>query len=159
MKLYLVRHAHALSDAEDPARPLSAKGRETAQAVARGLRRRTALEVAEVWHSPLVRARETAELLAAGLQLRAHLREVPGLLPEDSPAAMAAALGCCKESLMLVGHEPHLSALPAELLGLEPGRGLVEFRKGTVLCLDRVMRGAPWTLVWLLPPTFVAESA
>jgi phosphohistidine phosphatase len=157
MKLYLFRHAHALAEAEDPARPLSAKGRELMQAVARGLRRRTSVEVAEVWHSPLVRARETAELLAEGLRLRVRLREVPGLLPEDSPAEMATALGHRNESLMLVGHEPHLSSLAGQLLGIDPERSLVEFKKGTGLCLDRVVRGAPWTLEWLLPPRFAGE--
>ena len=157
MKLYLFRHAQALAEAEDPARPLSAKGRETTLAVARGLRQRAAIEVTEVWHSPLVRARETAELLTEGLRLRARLREVPGLLPEDSPAAMATVLELHNESLLVVGHEPHLSALAGHLLGIDPARGLVEFKKGTGLCLDRVSRGSAWTLEWLLPPRFVGE--
>jgi phosphohistidine phosphatase len=158
MKLYLVRHAHALSDAEDPARPLSAKGRETVQAVARALRRQAAIAVDEVWHSPLARAQETATLLAEGLRLRVQLREVAGLRPEDSPALMATALGRTNNSLLLVGHEPHLSGLAGLLLGIEPGHGSVEFKKGAVLCLERVMRGTPWTLAWLLPPKLLADA-
>ncbi len=154
MKLYLVRHAHALSDAEDPTRPLSPKGREVAQAMARWLQRHAAPDVAEVWHSPLVRARETAELFAEGLRLKAQLREVAGLQPEDPPAALAAALAHHGDSVMIVGHEPHLSLLTAQLLGLAAGGG-VEFPKGAVLCLDRVLRGAPWTLLWHVSPTLV----
>jgi phosphohistidine phosphatase len=158
MKLYLVRHGHALSDAEDPARPLSSKGRETTLMTARWLRTRTAIDVTEVWHSPLVRARETAELLVEGLRLRVQTREVAGLLPEDSPALMATALGRTSASLMLVGHEPHLGGLAGLLLGIDPGHGAVEFKKGAVLCLDRVMRGSPWTLAWSLPPKLLAEA-
>ncbi len=154
MKLYLVRHAHALSDAEDPTRPLSPKGREAALAVARWLRRHAAPDVVEVWHSPLVRARETAELFAEGLHLKAPLREAAGLLPEDSPAPMAAALCRHGDSVMIVGHEPFLSTLAGLLLGATGGG--VEFRKGAVLCLERTLRGAPWTLVWHVNPALVA---
>ena len=156
MKLYLVRHAHALSDAEDPARPLSPKGREAAQLAARWLREHAAIDVVEVWHSPLVRARETAELLADGLHLKAPLREVAGLLPEDPPAPMAVALGRHGDSVMLVGHEPFLSSLAGRLLGVPEGAGGIEFRKGTVVCFERVLRGAPWTLRWSVNPYLLA---
>ncbi len=155
MKLHLVRHAHALSDAEDPARPLSPKGREAARLMARWLRQHAAPEVAEVWHSPLVRARETAELMAEGLRLKARLREVPGLLPEDPPAALAAALARHGDSVMIVGHEPQLSTLAGLLLGVPDGGG-VEFKKGAVACFERVLRGAPWTLLWHVSPALVA---
>lgn len=154
MKLYIVRHAHAVSEEEDPARPLSAKGRESAQETARWLRRHAAPDVAEVWHSSLVRARETAELFAEGLRLKARLREVPGLLPEAPPATLATALGRHHESVMVVGHEPQLSALTALLLGMTDGA--VEFRKGAVACLERTLRGGPWTLAWLVSPQLVA---
>ena len=75
MKLYLVRHAHAVSDAEDPARPLSPRGREVALSMGRWLRGNAAVDIEEVWHSPLVRARETAELVVEGARLKARLRE------------------------------------------------------------------------------------
>lgn len=155
MKLYLVRHAHAVSDAEDPARPLSPKGREIALAMGRWLRGNAAVDMAEVWHSPLVRARETAELLVEGARLKVRLREAAGLLPEDEVAAMATALCRHGDSMMIVGHEPHLGALAARLLGIEEGGG-VEFKKGAVLCLERILRGAPWTLLWHVNPRLVA---
>jgi phosphohistidine phosphatase len=154
MKLYLVRHAHAVSDAEDPARPLSPRGREVALSMGRWLRGNAAVDIAEVWHSPLVRARETAELLVEGARLKARLREAPGLLPEDDVSAMALALGRHGDSVMLVGHEPYMGALAARLLGIETGG--VEFKKGAVLCLERILRGAPWTLLWHVNPRLVA---
>ena len=157
MKLYLVRHTHALSDAEDPARPLSPKGREVALTMGRWLRGHTAADLTEVWHSPLVRARETAELLAEGAHLKVRQREAPGLLPEDEVAAMAAALSRHGDSVMIVGHEPHLGMLAARLLGIDEG-GAVAFRKGAVLCLERVLRGAPWTLLWHMNPHLLAGA-
>lgn len=153
MKLFIVRHAHAVSEEEDAARPLSPKGRETAQEMARWLRKHAAPDVAEIWHSPLVRARETAELFAEGLRLKAPRREVPGLLPEDPPAAMATALGRHHESVMVVGHEPHLSTLAALLLGVTDGA--VDFKKGGVLCLERAVRGGPWMVLWHVSPQLV----
>ena len=154
MKLYLVRHAHAVSDAEDPTRPLSPKGREVALAMGRWLRGNAAVDIAEVWHSPLVRARETAELFVEGARLKARLREVAGLLPEDNVAAIATALCRYGDSVMIVGHEPHLGLLAGRLLGIETGG--VDFKKGAVLCLERILRGAPWTLLWHVNPRLVA---
>ncbi len=153
MKLYLVRHAHAVSSTEDPARPLSHKGRVVAQAMGQWLHGRVTPDLVEIWHSPLVRARETAELVAEGLRLKAPLREIAGLLPEDSTEAMAAALTRHGDSVMIVGHEPHLSTLAAELLGVSGGG--IDVKKGAVLCLDRVLRGAPWSLLWHVNPALV----
>ncbi len=153
MKLYLVRHAHAVSDAENPARPLSGKGREVALAMGHWLRGNAAVDVVEVWHSPLVRARETAELVVEGSRMKARLREASGLLPEDDVTAMAAALGRHGDSVMIVRHEPHLGLLAGRLLGIEAGS--VEFKKGAVLCLERILRGAPWTLRWHVSPSLV----
>ena len=155
MKLYLVRHAHALAETENPERPLSPKGRELTAEMARWLRKHVAIEVSEVWHSPLLRSRETAEILIEGLRLKTRLREVAGLQPEDDPAGNAAVLGKRSAPLMIVGHEPHLSALAGMLLGLDPTHGTVEFKKGAVLCLERFVPSAPWSLAWLLSPKFV----
>lgn len=158
MKLYLVRHAHAVSDSEDPTRPLSAKGFTVARDLTKWLREQTVIDVAEVWHSPLVRARQTAEIMIDGLRLKAKLREVPGLLPEDPPATTSLALQKARDSLMVVGHEPHLSGLAAQLVGIDLAKGGVEFKKSAVLCLERVMVGAPWIIAWLLPPKLVLEE-
>lgn len=153
MKLYLVRHAHAVSDAENPVRPLSPKGREAALAMGHWLRGHATVDVVEVWHSPLVRARETAELLVEAARMKARLREAAGLLPEDDVTAMATALGRHGDSVMIVGHEPHLGLLAGRLLGIETGG--VDFKKGAVLCLERILRGAPWTLLWHVSPRLV----
>jgi phosphohistidine phosphatase len=152
MKLYLLRHAHAVSEIEDPARPLSARGREQARAVGGHLARHGRVRVSEVWHSRLVRARETAEIVAAELALAAPRREVAGLCPEDPPEGTARRVERSEESLLVVGHEPHLSGLAGLLLRLDPDRAAIEFKKGALLCLERPLPGAPWSVVWLLTP-------
>ena len=92
MKLYLIRHAHAVTEQEDPARPLSLKGETDARHLAAWFRLNGALQPAQFWHSPLVRARATACLLAAGLGGYPLLVETTGLLPEDDPEETATRL-------------------------------------------------------------------
>ena len=158
MKLNLVRHAHAVAETDDPARPLSPKGRDISRELARWLRQHLLIEVSEVWHSPLLRAKETAEILVDELRLKTRMREMAGLEPDDDPSGVAAVLAKRTAPLMMVGHEPHLSALVGLLLGLDLARGAVEFKKGTVLCLERFVPGAPWVIAWLLPAKFVVQD-
>ena len=151
MRLYLVRHAHAVPEEENARRPLSARGRKTVRQTAAFFRASEALQPAQVWHSPLWRARETAEILARGLGLsRKALVETPGLLPGDDPADIVRRLGAADEDLALVGHEPHLGALATRLLvglGKPP---VFEFKKGAVLCLENT--GAGWCIRWHFSP-------
>ena len=112
MKLFLVRHAHALADEQDAQRPLSARGREVTRLAAAFFRANGLLAtVHAVWHSPLRRARETAEVLVKELGLEAPLVETAGLLPSDDPAVMADRLEHVDRAVLIVGHEPHLGSL------------------------------------------------
>jgi phosphohistidine phosphatase len=134
--IYLIRHADALSDEVNAARPLSARGREQVSRVCGLLRRRNAPEPKEIWHSPLERSRETAELLARGIWMSAPLVLVPGLEPEDDPAKVAALLASATGDIAVVGHEPHLGVL-SSLLVHGPSRSAVffPFPKAGVLAL------------------------
>ncbi|MEZ4401052.1 MAG: phosphoglycerate mutase family protein [Kofleriaceae bacterium] len=121
MIVFLVRHAHAIDerrDLPDAARPLSATGR--AQARALGLRLR--------WHdcaptalltSPLVRAVMTAELIGAALAWPATIDCLPALAPDGRVGDVVAALTALDpaSTVVLVGHEPSISALGARLTG------------------------------------------
>jgi len=150
MNLHLVRHAHAVAAEEDPARPLSARGRKQVQALAKVLARGDSFAPEEFWHSPLARSRETATLLARGLELRARLVEVPGLEPEDDPDIMVRRLKGRSEPLALVGHEPHLSALATRLVGGPAGWPIFALRKGGIISLEGA--GAHWQVRWQLAP-------
>ncbi|MBX3737143.1 MAG: phosphohistidine phosphatase SixA [Candidatus Didemnitutus sp.] len=150
MHVYLIRHAHAEDGKLDAARPLSAKGRKQIRQIARLLRAAGAIETAEWWHSPLVRARDTAALLAKQLGDDAPHREVSGLKPDDDPTLVARKLGDARKPVAVVGHDPHLSALASLLVvgKAEPAR--FRLKKAAVLRLERSSGG--WTARWLISP-------
>ena len=92
MLVYLIRHAEAADLLPDAARPLTARGRHQVARLAHFLKRSNAFKPAEVWHSPLVRARETAHHLLAEMELAVPLREEPGITPDDDPQVIARRL-------------------------------------------------------------------
>ncbi len=162
MKLYLARHGHALADKDDARRPLSPQGVEATRAMAAFFRGNGAVAgVHAVWHSPLVRTRETAQLLVQELQLDVLLVETTGLMPEDDPAVIADRLERVDQPVMIVGHEPQLSALATLLV-----RGKVkpvgfEFKKGSVMALEstggrhKKSGRVRWRVYWHVPPSLV----
>ena len=127
MRLYVIRHAHAIDLSPDAARPLSDEGREQARQLGERLKARGDFLVSEFWHSPLVRARETAEIVAEVVG-GAKLKEVSGLRPEDDPRPMAAKVAAAKKDIALFGHEPHLGVFGGFLMYGDPAPPLI-FRK------------------------------
>jgi phosphohistidine phosphatase SixA len=73
------------------------------------------LDLAEVWTSPLGRARQTAEIVAE--ILKAPLTECADMVPGSSVAGLAKffAKNRPPERFMLVGHEPDTGTLLGEL--------------------------------------------
>lgn len=119
VKLYLVRHADAVSEdvaGSDDVRWLSAKGREAARGLARLLREQN-VELDAVVSSPLPRALQTAELVASGLDFLGVIEAMPALAPGCHPRRAAEELGARGRAVMVVGHEPTISSLGAYLLG------------------------------------------
>jgi phosphohistidine phosphatase len=147
--IFLMRHADAVSDEEDPVRPLSRKGRDQVGRVCASLRKNTAFKPAEIWHSPLARSRETAELLAKGLGLKAPIMVVPGVSPDDDPTRIASVLDAAEMDIAVVGHEPHLGVL-ASIMVHGPDRAGIfyPFPKASVLALSR--DGKRWRSEWLV---------
>ena len=160
MQLFLVRHAHAVPAEENPARPLSGRGRDDARRVAAFFRGTPQFRPAQYWHSPLLRAAQTAQAFVETIDPEAMLVETDDLLPDDNPEAMAKRLARypVDHALALVGHDPHLTALGSLLV---TGRAFPErfvLRKGAVLALERTQRlhkktGLPrWRVCWHLSP-------
>jgi phosphohistidine phosphatase len=147
--IFLMRHADAVSDEENPVRPLSRKGRDQVARVCAALAKVAAFKPTEIWHSPLARSRETAELLAKGLSLSAPLRLVPGISPDDDPLRIAAVLEAAGNEVAVVGHEPHLGVL-ASLMVHGPDRPGIfyPFPKAAVMALTR--EGKRWRPEWLV---------
>ena len=149
MQLYLAQHGEAKPEAEDPARPLTDRGREEVRQVARHAVA-LGLQVAEIRHSGKLRARQTAEIFAAALSPSHGVTEMDGLAPADDPGKARGEIESAREPLMLVGHLPHLSRLASLLLVGDPGREIIRFRNGAIVCLVQV--DGRWLLQWILTP-------
>ena len=150
MRVYLIRHAHAIEADEDATRPLSRRGLGQVRDLARFLKPEGVFAPAEIWHSPLVRSRQTAELLARHLRLETPLKLVPDLEPEDDPQRAARRLRAARHAVAVVGHEPHLSALASLLVAGKPSPPVFVMKKSAVLALEGV--GPYWMVRWLWSP-------
>ncbi len=154
MRVFLIRHAHAVEAAENPARPLSAKGRDQVRALAKFLSTTDALTVAEFWHSALARSRETAELLAQRLRIETPLKLTSGLEPEDDPQAAVKKIQAATRPFAIIGHEPQLSAVASLLITGRAEPVVFAMKKCAVLALER--EGAHWRARWHVSPEVIA---
>ena len=150
MKVYLVRHGSATSPGVDPRRPLSEPGRHEAEKLADFVAK-AGVTVQETWHSSKLRARETAEILVARGGLKAPLKELSGLLPEDPVGPVADELSAVDGDLCVVGHLPFMADLAAELTSSGSARTEFVFSTCAMLCLERDKRRA-WAVRWLVSP-------
>jgi phosphohistidine phosphatase len=150
--IILVRHAEAEDRAlgtPDPERRLVPAGRRAARATGKALH---ALKVAPecVVTSPYPRAYETAELVASALSvplvedsalLGVEAGDVPGLIERHG------------DDLLLVGHDPDLSALVHALTGAR-----IAFPKAGAALIDPI-GGTRGELRWFLRPRALALIA
>lgn len=157
MELYLLRHAHAGDplkwDGEDAARPLSRRGRRQAERlgdVLSGAGFRPDAIVA----STKLRTRETAALVAERLGMEPRFDDrLADRFDRRALAELVEEAGR-PERLLLVGHDPDLSDLLAELVGVE----WLPMRKGTLARVDLggSLDPGAGTLRWFIPPDAIA---
>jgi len=150
MFLYLVQHAEAKSEEEDPSRPLSSKGIEDIKRVASHISILN-IEVDEIFHSGKLRARQTAEILTAILKIAKGITETDGLAPLDNSELWAERLTFKTTPVMLVGHLPHLGKLASLLLCGDIEENIVTFKMGGIVCLKRD-NNKDWSLQWMILP-------
>lgn len=137
MRLYFLRHAEAEEGTDDAKRRLTVRGKRDARRMGRFLRK-AGVEFDRAFTSPLVRARQTAELALAECPLRkgAALEEAMELLNDGSAATFDRWLATLPEvgAVLLVGHEPSLSARVRRLVRLDLPAAL-PLTKGAVACV------------------------
>jgi phosphohistidine phosphatase len=153
MQVYLVQHGLATSKQEDPARPLTAAGREEVERVARAAAA-AGVRPTSILHSGKARAQQTAEIFAEHIRPAHGVHAVPNLDPLDEPQRARERVARAGEPVMLVGHLPHLSRLAALLLVDTPEREIVAFRNAGVVCLER--QGGRFAVRWILTPELAA---
>jgi phosphohistidine phosphatase len=138
LELYLIRHGIAEDRGEDwpddSKRPLTSNGLAKLRKEARGL---VALGVTfdQIITSPLVRTRQTADALADVLKNKPPIATSDALAPAGTPAAVIQEIGrhSRKPRIALVGHEPNLGELAAQLIG---AKAPLEFKKGGICRID-----------------------
>lgn len=143
MRLFLMRHAHAVDEGpkvSDEARWLTLEGRQVSRAVGLALKAQ-GVKPALIVTSPLARALQTAELVAETLDYIGAVETLGALVPGIPPRLAAEQLGALNRDVLAIGHEPGISMLGA-VLAQRPS--FPPFRRAQVCVFDG---GRPeWTL-------------
>jgi len=122
LTLILMRHAKSSwQDAglDDHDRPLAARGRRAAPAMARWLAG-AGHAPAEVLVSTARRAAGTWALMAPYLGPAVPVRHVPEIYEADVPALLELARGASASPVLLIGHNPAMADLAATLADSAP---------------------------------------
>ncbi len=144
---YLVRHGEAVPETSHSQRPLTPLGREDVERLGRCAAARN-VRPSAILHSGILRAQQTAEILAQHLAPPGGAHPISGLLPQDDPFVAKAEMEAAEQSLVLVGHLPHLNRLIAVLTHGDAQSESVEFRPATMVCCS--FDGRAWKISWIL---------
>jgi phosphohistidine phosphatase len=153
MFVYLVQHAEAKSEQEDPTRSLSEKGIQDIKKVASSASKYN-LKIHMMFHSSKARAKQTAEVLSEHLNPAKGISEVDGLAPLDEPDIWAQRLRDVPDDIMLVGHLPHLDKLASLLLCGDKDKHVISFKMAGIACLKRADMES-YALQWMVTPDIV----
>jgi phosphohistidine phosphatase len=146
--LYLVHHGEAVGPDVDPRRPLSVRGRESVERLARQAAARGA-RPSFVWHSGKLRARQTAEAFWRECNALAAFSATRDLQPDDPPAWIRDRLRAQPDDVLIAGHFPHLPRLSALLKG-EPDAAPGAFPLHGVVAFETLDEGQAWQELWRL---------
>lgn len=150
MDLYLVRHADAKKGEEDPLKPLSDAGLQNTKKIASYLSHLN-IKVDQIFHSNILRAKQTAEVLGKSLRPVKGISAADGLSPLDDPKIWAERLKEIKDTIVIVGHLPHLDNLASFLLCGNEEKNFVNFKTTSMVYLKRE-DDLTWTLQWMITP-------
>ena len=150
MKLYLIQHGEATTEAVDPSRPLTAKGRTDVEKIASFLKG-AGVRPSAILHSGKTRARQTAEIIAAQLGPDFQVKEREGLAANDPIRGLVKKISQMDENLMIIGHLPFLGRLASTLLAGSESKNVVAFRQGGGVCLKR-NEEKTWQVAWMVTP-------
>jgi phosphohistidine phosphatase len=163
LELYLIRHGVAEERGEDwpddSKRPLTQAGIAKLRKEARGL---VTIGAAfeQIVSSPLVRTRQTADVFAETMKDKPPVATSDALAPAGTPAAVIQEIAkhVRKGKVALVGHEPNLGELAAQLIG---ARTALEFKKGGVcrIDFDVLPPKGHGSLIWFVTPRMLRKLA
>ena len=135
MKIYFLRHGVAVEPEDwkghDYDRPLTADGRERMASEAKAIRKLD-LKLDAILTSPLVRAKETADIVAGALKIVSKEDDRLGGDFDISSLEEILKDHVGLKALMLVGHEPSMSATIGRLIGV----ARIDLKKGALACVE-----------------------
>ncbi len=148
MDLILWRHAEAEDGLADLSRELTDKGHKQAEKTAAFLRRHLP-EHARILVSPAVRTQQTAAAFTT------HFTTVPAIVPGASAHAVLQAVRwpTVGDAVLVVGHQPTLGAVAAQLLGCESSS--LRIKKGGLWWLNYRESSLEITLRLVITPEFM----
>lgn len=150
MKLYLVQHAKAASEQQDPQRSLTQEGRRELQKVTEFIKPLN-LSIDYLWHSEKKRAIQTAELLAEAIEIKKTKAVHERLGPTDDVAILKDELSTAADDIMIVSHLPFLNKLASLLLAGCESAETVAFKNAGIIALVR-SEGNKWQIGWMVTP-------
>ncbi len=158
MDLYILRHAKAEERSEkfadDSKRPLTKEGIKTQRAVNKGMAA-LKLKFDFVLSSPFLRTKDTAQMVAKDFETKLP-RYSKHLAPDGELRALVEEITehhSSAKSILIVGHEPSLSRLVAQLVGGTEKLQL-SFKKSGLckLTVGELRYGRCAKLEWMLAP-------
>ena len=148
MRLYLVQHGEAKSEAEDPERSLTIRGEEETKKIS-GAAKRLGIHPSRIYHSGKKRAEQTAGIIAKAFGL--SVQPGQGLNPNDDVRPWVERISREVEDLMIVGHLPFLEKLASFLVRGDEGAKAVMFRYSAIVCLEKKESGR-WAVDRMIKP-------
>lgn len=150
MDLILWRHAEAADGTPDHARELTPRGIKQAEKIAAFLRPHLS-DGCRILASPAIRAQQTAAALTD------HFTLAPSIAPSASAQAVlqAARWPNAGGTVLVVGHQPTLGEVAAQLLGCDDGS--LSIKKGALWWFNRRERegSVHITLRLVITPDFL----
>jgi len=160
MDLHILRHAVAAAaksdhPGQDSVRELTPEGARKMHRIAEAMKA-GGLEFDLILSSPYVRAKQTADIVATVFKLKKVLRLSAALAPHAMLEKFVEEIKTRypeRTSILLVGHEPHLSRLISVLASGTPGM-TISLKKGGLakLTVAGLRAGRCASLDWLLTP-------
>lgn len=157
MEIYLLRHGEAGNPlsyvARDLKRSLTAAGRDEVREVAKALPK-LGIKPDKVASSPLRRASETAEIVAEVLGTNPEPELWDELKPETDRKRLYSKLSSLglETEVMLVGHEPFLTAAISDIIGAHGSRIVLKKAGLARVTAHPVGGNFRGELRWLLSP-------
>jgi len=149
MKIYLVQHAEAKKEEEDPERGLTEKGIKDLKKIGNFIQKLN-LKVSKIYHSGKKRANQTAEILKEYLKLENSVEKIDGIAPMDEPELIFEKIKNFNEDIIIVGHLPNLSKISSLLISGDKSKEIISFKMGSILCLEK--KEDFWVVNWFVKP-------